>query len=84
MSKDLEFHYVVSYREGFGWSTAPDTEEALFHDGTIFDWNAEERFDGWFNAYEDSDEPEMSSIAALDTAHYSVLLSALAKMNGEM
>lgn len=84
MSKDLEFHYVISYREGFGWNIAADTEDALFTDGTIYDWNKGGSYDAWFFAYEDSDDPENQAIADLDTAHHSVLLSALSRMNGEM
>lgn len=83
MNKDLEFHYVVSYRDGHGWQIAADTEDALFTDGTIYDWNKEGSYEAWFFAFEDSDDPENSSIADLDTAHYSVLKSMLAMMNGE-
>lgn len=80
MSPDkLQFHYVISYREGEGWQVCPDVEEACLPDGTIYDWENYE----WFRAYEDSDSPELSSIADLDTAHYRVLHSMLRQMNGE-
>jgi len=77
MNKDLEFHYVVSYREGYGWQTCPDVEEACLPDGTIYDVTHSE----WFTAYEDSDDPENSSIAGLDTDHYRMLHSALRLLN---
>ena len=78
-SKDLEFHYVISYREGIGWSTVPDVEEACFTDGTIYDYDKYE----WFFAWEDSEDEENASIADLDTAHYRVVQSMLRTMNGE-
>lgn len=83
MTNDLEFHYVVSYREGYGWSIATDVEQAVMTDGTIYDWN-NDGISGWFFAYEDSEDEENSSIADLDTEHYRVLQSALRQMNGEI
>lgn len=83
MSEDLEFHYVISYRDGFGWQIASDVCDAVMEDGTIYDWESEPRDEGWFNAYEDSEDDEMAAIAAVDTAHYRVLQSMLARMNGE-
>ena len=79
-TKDLEFHYLVSYREGFGWDVAVDVEDAVMSDGTIYHWN-NDGSGGWFFAYEDSDDPENSSIADLDTAHYRMLKSALLELN---
>lgn len=78
MNKDLEFHYVVSYREGFGWSIAADTEDALFTEGTMYDWKAQE----WVAGYDDDEEND--ALEALDLSHYSVLVSALHQLNGEM
>lgn len=82
-SKDLEFHYVVSYRECYGWSIAADVEEAVMSDGSIYEWYPAGGGE-WFNAFEDSDDEENSSIADLDTSHHSMLKSALRMMNGEM
>ena len=82
MNDDLEFHYVVSYRDGYGWQIAADVEDAVMPDGTIYRWN-ENGAGEWFFAYEDSDDSESSSIAALDTQHYSMLHSMLRQMNGE-
>lgn len=74
--EDLEFHYVVSYRQGYGWTFARDVEDAVMTDGTIYHWN-NDGSGGWFFAYEDSEDEENSSIADLDTELYRVLLSAL-------
>lgn len=79
-TKDLEFHYVVSYREGEGWQIAVDVEDAVMTDGTIYHWN-NDGTGGWFFAYEDSPEDENASIADLDTSHYSMLKSALHLLN---
>ena len=83
MSKDLEFHYVVCYREGYGWQIAADVEDAVMSDGTIYEWHPDGGGE-WFFAYEDADDEEISSIANLDTSHYFVLKSALRQMNGEI
>lgn len=80
-SKDLEFHYLVSYREGFGWDVAVDVEDAVMSDGTIYHWNNDGVTGGWFFAYEDSPEEENASIADLDTSHYRMLKSALSLLN---
>ena len=80
MNNNLEFHYIVSYREGYGWQTVPDVESALMPDGTIYDNDKYE----WLVAYEDSEDEENSSIADLDTEHYRMLQSALRQMNGEI
>jgi hypothetical protein len=69
MSNDLEFHYVVSYREGIGWDIAVDTESALFTDGTIYDWNANE----WIVPNGDEED--------IDLQHYRMLKYALAQIN---
>lgn len=79
MPNDLEFHYIISYREGYGWNVASDVEDAVMTDGTIYDWETHQ----WFFAFEDADNPEELSIADIDTAHYSVLHSMLRQMNGE-
>lgn len=78
-SKDLEFHYVISWRDGFGWTHAGDVEQAVLEDGTVYDYDNHE----WIAAFEDSDDDEIASIAALDTSIYRVLQSALRQMNGE-
>lgn len=79
MHDDLEFHYVVSCRGG-KWSVAVDVEQAVMLDGTIYDYENYE----WLFAFEDSDDPEIASIADLDIAHYRMLQSALRMMNGEI
>lgn len=71
MSQDLEFHYVVSYREGYGWSVASDVENAVMPDGTIFDWG---EFPSWTSPYN-------SELEALDLDHYRMLNSALRLLN---
>lgn len=78
MNKDLEFHYVVAYREGFGWYVADDTEEALFSDGTVYNWKDNQ----WIAGYDD--EEEHIALESLDFSHYTVLKSALDRMNGGM
>ncbi len=70
MSNDLEFHYVVSYREGYGWSISADTEQALFENGTVYDWT---QSIGWI--VPDND------IETIDLEHYSMLNSALRLLN---
>jgi hypothetical protein len=75
MSKDIEYHYVVSYREGYGWTIAADTESALFTDGTFYDWADR----SWVVGY-DSDE-EQSTLEAVDLGHYLQLTSALRKLS---
>lgn len=79
-SKDLEFHYVISYREGFGWQVASDVEQSVMSDGTIYDYDNHE----WIAAFEDSDDEEIAAMADLDTQHFRVLQSGLRKMNGEI
>lgn len=79
-SKDLEFHYVVSYREGYGWDISVDVEQAVMTDGTIYHWN-NDGSGGWFFAFEDSPDEENASIADLDTSHYRMLKSALRLLN---
>lgn len=81
MSKDLEFHYVISYREGHGWDVAADVENACLPDGTIYKWGQNDVGGEWFFAYEDSDDEENLSIADLDSQHYRVLKWALARLN---
>lgn len=80
MAKDLEFHYLISYREGLGWDVAADVESAVMPDGTIFRW-IDESSGEWLFAYEDSPDDENASIADLDTSHYSMLKSALNLLN---
>lgn len=82
-TKDLEFHFVVSYRECYGWQIALDVNDAVMPDGSIYEWYPEGG-GRWIMAFEDSPEDENASIADLDTEHYSVLKSALAQMNGEI
>lgn len=76
MTNNLEFHYVVSYRDGMGWEIAADVESAIFPDGTIYDWN-----DGEWTF--PSGTTTGQAIESLDLAHYTVLKSFLRKMNGE-
>ena len=76
-TNSLEFHYLVSYHPDEGWQIPVDTEDVKFPEGTIYNWETNE----WFYAYEDSNDPENSSIADLDTAHYRVLKSALLELN---
>ena len=76
MSDNLEFHYIVSYRDGFGWTIAADVEQALMTDGTIYDWNDGE----WIFP---SSTTTGQEIEALDLDHYRVLQSMLRQMNGE-
>lgn len=80
MNKDLEFHYVVSYRECYGWTIAMDTAEVVMSDGSIYEWYPEGGGQ-WFNAYEDSEDDENSSIAGIDTKHYHTLRLALQQLN---
>jgi hypothetical protein len=69
MSNDLEFHYVVSYRQGIGWGIAVDTEDALFNEGTIYDWEN----DSW--------DVEIDEVETIDLEHYRMLNSALRLLN---
>jgi hypothetical protein len=69
MSNDLEFHYVVSYREGYGWTVAADTENAVMPDGIIYNWDT--------NSWEIPREETFS----LDIKHYRMLNSALRLLN---
>lgn len=71
MSNNLEFHYVVSYREGYGWNIAVDVEQAVMSDGTIYDWG---EYPNWTFAYN-------SEVEALDLQHYRMLNSALNLLN---
>jgi len=77
MPKDLEFHYVVSYREGIGWDVSPDTESALFTDGTIYDWDKNE----WVVSWTDSEDEQEALLDTLDLSHYRMLKSAINLMN---
>lgn len=76
-SEDFEFHYILSYREGYGWSIASDVESELMSDGTIYDWGQQ----AWMVAWEDDEDEEIASIADLDTEHYRVIQSAVRLMN---
>lgn len=71
MSNNLEFHYVVSYREGFGWDIAVDVEQAVMPDGTIYDWT---QGNGWTFPLE-------GELETLDLQHYGMLKSALHQLN---
>lgn len=81
-TENLEFHYVVSYREGYGWTIASDVEDAVMTDGTIYHWS-NDGDGGWFFAFEDSPDDENATIADIDTSHYRMLQSVLRQMNGE-
>ena len=76
MSDNLEFHYVVSYREGYGWHFATDVEQAVMTDGTIFDWN-----DGTWTF--PSGITTGQELEVIDLEHYKTLSDALSMMNGE-
>jgi hypothetical protein len=71
MSDNLEFHYVVSYREGYGWGIAIDVEQAVMTDGTIYDWT---QGNGWTFPLE-------GELSDLDLHHYRMLNSALNLLN---
>lgn len=74
MSEDLEFHYIVSYRDGYGWQIAVDVEDGVMTDGTIYDWDT----DSWiFPSAIDSGR----DITAIDLHHYRMLVSALNLLN---
>lgn len=75
MNNDLEFHYIVSYREAYGWQVSIDLGENLMPDGTIYRWN-EDGTGEWF--FPNNDELE-----TIDLEHYRMLNSALRQMNGE-
>ncbi len=68
---NLEFHYVVSYREGEGWGMAVDVEQAKFPEGTIYVW---EQGEGWTF-------PKDSEMESLDTERYAMLGYALRLLN---
>jgi hypothetical protein len=70
MNDNLEFHYVVSYRQGYGWQHALDVEQAVMTDGTIYDWT---QGVGWIVA---NDELE-----TIDLDNYRLLKSALYQLN---
>lgn len=74
MSEDLEFHYVVSYREGFGFDIAVDTETALFNEGTIYDWDT----NSWIFP---SNVESGKDVEDIDLHHYRMLKYALAQIN---
>ena len=75
MAKDMEYHYVVSYREGHGWSIAADAENAMFTEGTFYDWESE----SWVAGY-DSNE-EQATLEAVDLGHYIQLTTVLRNLN---
>lgn len=77
MSNNLEFHYVVSYREGYGWSIAVDVEQAVMPDGTIYDHDKYE----WLVSWTDSEDTEEAALDKLDLQHYAMLQSALRQLN---
>jgi hypothetical protein len=77
MSESLEFHYVVSYREGIGWDVSPDTEAAKFPDGTIYDWDKNE----WIASWTDSEDEKESLLDEIDLHHYRMLKYAIAQIN---
>jgi hypothetical protein len=70
MNDNLEFHYVVVYREGIGWHFDYETTTAAFPDGTIFDRNQVQ--------FIISDEPEVTDT---DLANYAKLQKALEFLN---
>lgn len=79
MSDNLEFHYVVSFREGYGWQHAIDVEQAVMQDGTIYDWT--QGSGGWKLSFTDSEDEEESRLDTLDTYNFSMLKSALHSLN---
>jgi len=76
MSEDLEFHYVVSYREGYGWQIAVDVEDAVMTDGTIYDWDT----NSWIFP---SGLDVGKEVEELDLSHYIKLKSVLDLLNKE-
>ena len=71
MHDDLEFHYVVSCRNGF-WELV--AEDDFMPDGTIYDWD-EKR---WIVA---PDSTEDGSVEDIDIEQYRVLRYALSLLN---
>ena len=74
MSEDLEFHYVVSYREGVGWSIAADVEDTAFTEGAIYDWETST----WISP---SGLTSGEDVEQTDLGHYSDLKDALEQLN---
>lgn len=74
---NLEFHYVISFREGFGWEVCPDTETVKFPDGTIYDWDNNE----WIASWTNSEDEHENLLDAIDIVHYNRLKSALNLLN---
>jgi hypothetical protein len=77
MSNNLEFHYVVSYREGYGWTVAADVEQAVLPDGTIYDHDKQE----WVISATGSEDRLESMLDTIDIEHYGMLNSALRLLN---
>ena len=75
---DLELHYVVSYQNGV-WNIASDTEDALFVDGTIYDWDTNTW--GCPSNFSEDNETLEEAITTFDTSALSVLHSALRLLN---
>lgn len=76
MSENLEFHYVVSYREGIGWEASLDTEEIVFPDGNIYDWDT----NTWLSPNSIESEKDVEEI---DLDQYRLLKYALRQMNNK-
>jgi hypothetical protein len=74
MNEELEFHYVVSYREGIGWSIQTDTEQEVFPNGTVYDWDT----NTWLIQ---SDIVAGEVIEETDLKHFSRLNLALVQLN---
>ena len=70
MNNNLEFHYVISYSEKYGWQIASDVEQAVMPDGTIYDHNQ----NAWLSF-------ATNDIETLDLEKYVLLNSALRLLN---
>lgn len=70
MNRDIEFHYVISCRNG-KWTHALDVEESMMEDGTFYDYDTHE----WVH-YD-------TELEDTDNDYYKILQSALRQMNGE-
>jgi len=76
MNKDLEHNFIVSYREGYGWYTNADLDEAIFYDGSIYNYTDLE----WVRIFNLPEEIQ-EVVEGLDLSHYTMLLSAIRLLN---
>jgi iron uptake system EfeUOB component EfeO/EfeM len=76
MNKDLEYNFIVSYREGYGWYANAELEKALFDDASIYNYTDTE----WVRLLDLPDEIK-EVVEGLDLSHYTMLLSAIRLLN---